>query len=193
MLSDNTALSQKHYFAPIPSIETIPSMEFDFLELPFTDYWKGNSYSALTAYCMSTTEYFWLIDGDDTLFHHSVDWIRERIKKVESIVNDYDGLSLDFYRHTDHIEQWSLGVACLKQVHWSKFQTVTEKEILELNPHQKSLNIDAIMDTLRRQKKLRLESFCFEDSHFTHCKHMSYHWKNRKLWNIPLKEDIIVL
>lgn len=198
ILCDDGTLDEKHYFQDIRSVrERYKVIGTKYISCPEgygdDNILRGHTTSVFQAYLSSQTEYFWLIDADDTIFHHSNDWIRERLKRVEERVGDYDGLSLDFYRHTQHIQQWSLGVALLKTMPIDIFYTVPWADALKANPHQVTPNIDAIMDTLRIQGRLKLESFFFDDSYFTHIKFHTYYWKDGCLWGRNVKPGILSL
>lgn len=98
----------------------------------FNKGWKRAAASAnITCwqYCTKHDKMFWLIDADDTRFLNvEPSTIIKKLKQVENVFveNEYDGLSLDFYREIfdDH---WSFGV-CLMSSQWDP------KELQNINP-----------------------------------------------------------
>lgn len=162
--------------------------------------WERAGSANLTAYHEAqNSDYFWLIDADDTMFVSSnLNNIKERLKTVENycIDNLLDGISLDFYREivNDH---WSFGVAFLKSnIDLSLMLSV---DTVQAEQDTKVINMDSAFDWLRRKKLYNLESFVLNDTFFQH--HVDrqkwlpfglYYWNDGKLWNnVNLKPNVI--
>jgi hypothetical protein len=61
-------------------------------------------------------------------------------------------------------------------------------------------NIDTAFDSLGRIGKIKIANFVFDRYAFQHqCNnypdmpHGIYHWHRGKLWDVPLKEDIVII
>lgn len=160
--------------------------------------WKNATIANFTAYELAKNDtYFWLIDGDDTvLLNSDVGLLQSKFKKVETIakIRNLDGLSLDFYREL--LNHWSFGVALLKpNIDFSRIELITTEDLKPYDLNE-SMNMDLLFDMLRHRGVYKLESFVFEDCGFYHSNKYTlnnYYWKNKMLWDIPLKEDVIVI
>ena len=164
----------------------------------FTKSWKVNASCAnLTCFehLDKDDKFLWLIDADDTMFlTKDYDFIRNKFITIESILksDDLDGISLDFYREA--FDQWSFGVCLLNsKIDFTTLQTLPV-------PEEKTVNLDSSFDVLRKLNKLKLKSFVIDDCGFQHLINKFpglpggiYYWKNKKLWDIPLKDDILIL
>jgi hypothetical protein len=164
----------------------------------FSKGWKVKASCAnLTCFNLldPTDTDFWIIDADDTMFlTRDFDLIRTKLLDAENILNkeQLDGLSLDFYREAH--DQWSFGVCLLSStIDLNKLKDAT----LFKTP---IVNLDGAFDHLRKQQEYKLKSFIIDECGFQHLINKFpeldggiYYWKNKKLWNIPLKDDIIIL
>lgn len=154
--------------------------------------YKGHTVANLTSYDISD-EMFWLIDADDTVLTMDTEVLRDKFKLAEQyfINNQLDGFSLDFYR--EKCDQWSFGVALLKNMDLSMTKTVTIKEITDRGLEH---NMDCVFDILRLRGDYKLESFVFEDAAFTHYIDYwegSYYWRNNMNWNEPLANGVVTI
>jgi hypothetical protein len=151
------------------------------------------------SYLDKNDKFLWIIDADDTWFlTNDSNGIQGKIKCAEDylIENSLDGFSLDFYR--EYNDSWTFGLCLLAaNINWQQIKSVSNQEIEEYNL---PLNGDSIFDVLGRTTRLKLKSFVFDGYGFQHIENNFpnlaggiYFWKNKKLWDIPLKEDVIIL
>jgi hypothetical protein len=159
--------------------------------------WRNVAASNLSCYEKSESEPFWLIDADDTLFiTFDVSLIKEKIKLAEHyfLENKLDGFSLDFYR-TFKRDHWSFGVALLQDKH-DLINILCSTDLEFFQTLKLPFNLDALFDCNRRQKKLKLESFVFDNTFFQHQLEQKflpygiYKWENKKLWDMKLNPDV---
>ena len=159
--------------------------------------WRNVAASNLSCYEKSESEPFWLIDADDTLFiTFDVSLIKEKIKLAEHyfLENKLDGFSLDFYR-TFKRDHWSFGVALLQNKH-DLINILRSTDLEFFQTLKLPFNLDALFDCNRRQKKLKLESFVFDNTFFQHQLEQKflpygiYKWENKKLWDMKLNPDV---
>lgn len=180
-----------------------------------SDYSTGNIYTPnfkakkramasanLTAWnhLKSEDQYFWIIDADDTMFlSANFNLIREKIKLAEdyALKHNLDGFSLDFYR--EYNDSWTFGVCLLKtNIPWKDIKNVTTEELIQ---NGLANNCDSCFDMLGRKGIVNLKNFVFDRCSFQHLINKNYtaipnglyYWRDGKLWNTPLKPDVIVL
>lgn len=169
--------------------------------LPFKSRKRKQASANITCFNVASESYFWVIDADDTMFlTRDYATLSERLKKAEYIFNKdkLDGFSLDFYRET-HFDHWSFGVCLLRtNLDLSKLNQVTVEEVDQTPGLTK--NLDSYFDMLRRKGIYNLKSFVFEDIPFQHTINPMdlpldgiYQWRNNKLYDLDLQEDVIVL
>lgn len=143
--------------------------------------------------------FFWIVDADDTWFlTNDAVGIREKLNLAELYLleNSIDGFSLDFYR--EYNNSWTFGLCLLSaNINWQQIKDVSNQEI---ESYDLPLNGDSIFDVLGRTNRLKLKSFVFDNYGFQHIENNFpnlpggiYFWKNKKLWDIPLEEDVIIL
>ena len=142
---------------------------------------------------------FWIIDADDTMFL-TKDYVnlKERLKMAEKylIDNSLDAFSLDFYR--EYNDTWTFGVCLMNtKINWKLIKTITGDDVTKYNI---SLNCDSIFDILGRKGVFKLKNFIIDRYAFQHVVNNFrklnvgvYFWSDKKLWDIPLKEDIVIL
>lgn len=172
------------------------------LFVPYLKSRKRNMASAnLTCfeYLDTLDEFCWIIDADDTHFI-SPNWklLREQFVNAEQYLKEknLDAFSLDFYRNYN--DTWTFGVCLLKSsIKWEQIKSITDKDLKRFGLPG---NCDSVFDVLGRLGHLQLKNFVFNDTKFQHVynnfKGLTdgiYYWNNGKLWNTPLKEDIIIL
>lgn len=164
----------------------------------FSKGWKVNA-SCANLTCFKFLEdhdrFFWVIDADDTMFlTRDFEFIRNKLRDIENIMlsSDMDGLSLDFYREA--FDQWSFGV-CLLNSNIDLSKLKNPSLFPEAIP-----NLDAAFDHFRKINEYKLKSFVIDNCGFQHLINKFnkldggiYYWKNKKLWNTPLQDDIIIL
>ena len=140
-------------------------------------------------------KFFWLIDADDTMFlSREFASLREKLVSAENILlnESLDGLSLDFYREA--FDQWSFGVCLLnKNIDLEKLK---DKSLFK----NSVVNLDGAFDELRKSGSYQLKSFVINGYGFQHLinrfkglKGGIYFWNDGMLWDIPLKDDVIIL
>jgi hypothetical protein len=151
-------------------------------------------------YIEYTDKHYWVIDADDTRFlSNDPTYIRSKLIECERILEQesLDAFSLDFYRCLD-INAWTYGV-CLVSTTLNKtlLKNISQDNI---KSYGLVLNFDSIVDILGREQLLKLKSFVFDKTKFQHVVNRYpkladgiYYWANRKLWNTPLREDIVVI
>ena len=161
---------------------------------------RGMASANLTAFQhVKKTENFWMIDADDTVFlTRDFDGLREKLKTAEQYLLDknLDGFSLDFYRNLNN--GWTFGVCLIRgSMPWQLIKDVDMGPMSELGFAR---NIDTAFDSLGRQGTFKLKNFVFDRMAFQHqCNnypempHGVYVWHRGKLWDAPLKDDIVVL
>ncbi len=159
--------------------------------------WKNVAASNLSCYEKSEFDPFWLIDADDTLFiTFDLSQIREKIKLAENyfLENSLDGFSLDFYR-TFKRDHWSFGVSLLKNKP-NLISILCSTDLDFFQTLKLPYNLDALFDCNRRQGKLKLESFIFDNMFFQHQLEQKflpygiYKWEDQKLWDIKLNPEV---
>jgi hypothetical protein len=191
-----------------------PLLAYNSAKIINTDYSLGNEYTPhfkkrkrnmssanLTCFSYLTKEdnCLWIIDADDTMFlSRDFEGLRTKLNTAEKYLldNKLDGFSLDFYR--EHNDTWTFGVCLLDaKIAWKK---ISEVQIQELEELGLALNGDSIFDILGRKGTYKLKSFVFDEFAFQHIINNFpklaagiYWWKDRKLWDKPLKEDVISL
>lgn len=142
---------------------------------------------------------FWIIDADDTMFlTRDYDHIREKISQAEKYLfeNNLHGFSLDFYRNLN--DCWTFGVCLLRSdTPWKLLETLSSDEVSSTGLAR---NIDTAFQLLKNKGTLRLENFVFDRLAFQHSvnnypemPHGIYSWHRGKLWDKPLKDDIVIL
>lgn len=143
---------------------------------------------------------YWVIDADDTRFlSENPTVIRNKLRRCEDILDKekLDAISLDFYRCLD-INAWTYGVCLVSSVlDKSLLKTISQDKI---KSYGLVLNFDSVVDIVGREGHLNLKSFVFDKTKFQHVVNRYpkladgiYYWENRKLWNTPLREDVIVI
>lgn len=180
-----------------------------------SDYSTGNLYASqfkskkrcmasanLTCwnYFNKSDDYFWVIDADDTMFlSKDFNLIRTKIKSAEAYAKqeNLDGFSLNFYREFN--DTWTFGV-CLLKVNspWQRIKEISAEELVQNNL---PLNCDCLFDMLGRKGILKLKNFIFDNCGFQHLENKIYRslpngiyfWRDRKIWNTPIKPDVISL
>lgn len=144
-------------------------------------------------------KFLWIIDADDTMFlHKDYEYLKTKLSECEDILmsNNLDGFSLDFYR--EYNDTWTFGVCLLKSsIDWKKIKTVSGEELAK---YDLPINGDSIFDILGRKGIFKLKNFVFNGVAFQHVinnfKKMNvgvYYWNDKKLWDMPLKDDVISL
>lgn len=148
----------------------------------------------------TSTDPFWLIDADDTFFiTRDYNYLRSKLAKAEEIMrkNNYDGFGLDFYRVYN--DTWSFGVALMRpglDFNYIRAQLKDEDFV----PKKDTKCLDVWFDKLRKQGKLKLESFVIDQGNFVHYidgkferPYNLYEWYNGKWNDKPLPKGIIIL
>jgi hypothetical protein len=197
--NSNPSSELKKVARHIPIINTDYSLSKPFGHLLKVERWHNVCSSNLTCFKANTSNNFWLIDADDTQFlTTNIGMIKEKVKRAEDYLIDgnLDGLSLDFYR--EHNDTWTFGVCLLDaKINCKKISEVRVQVLEELDL---ALNGDSIFDILGRKGVYKLKSFVFDEFAFQHVINNFpklaagiYWWKDRKLWDKPLKEDVISL
>jgi hypothetical protein len=190
------------YLANMPFNFTVINTNYKLGEiLPFKARKRMQASAKLTCFEQAKPySHFWMVDADDTMFlTRDYSQVKEKIKRVEklSLEKDFDGLSLDFYRETNH-DHWSFGLSFLKSnINFDLFKQVTPEDT-DVTPGL-TKNLDSWFDILRRRKILKLESYVFDNIPFQHNvnpmsapMHGIYLWNNRILNGVgPLKSDVI--
>jgi hypothetical protein len=161
---------------------------------------RGMASANMTAFQHSTdSNAFWMIDADDTLFlTRDFEGLREKLKSAEQYLNTYclDAFSLDFYRNLNN--GWTFGLALLKSnMPWQLIKDIDMGPMVNAGYAR---NIDTAFDSLGRSGKIKIANFVFDRFAFQHqCNnypdmpHGIYAWNKRKLWDVPLKDDVISL
>lgn len=151
-------------------------------------------------YIDSNDKHYWVIDADDTRFLETNNLsIRTKLKHCEQILEQesLDACSLDFYRCLD-INAWTYGV-CLVSAKLNKnaLKDISQDKI---KSYGLVLNFDSVVDILGREGLLNLKSFVLNKTKFQHVVNRYpkladgiYYWENNKMWNTPLREDVIVI
>jgi hypothetical protein len=142
-----------------------------------SENWRKAGAANITAYDLSKTDYFWLIDADDTIFLTDSYLVSQKLALAERIakLSDLDGFSYAFYRHIG-ANHWSFGVALMRRdISMDLVASVEAREITQLNVAD---NLDGAFDVLRRCQKLKLESFILNDVIFHH------HTAKIQNWNV---------
>ena len=153
----------------------------------------------LTIFEMAKNDkWFWMIDADDTMFlTYDIINLKEKIKKVEDLFlnSTMDGLSLDFYRELrDH---WSFGVCLFKgSIDYKRWKEITIDDFKKI-----PRNLDGCFDILRKDNRIILKSFVLDEIMFIHTKSFKldyvpnglYYWKNKKVWDMPLNSEVIII
>lgn len=179
-----------------------------------TDYSLGNEYAPMCKsrkramasanlvcfkHISPKDESFWIIDADDTMFlTKDYSYLKDRLKSAEQYLRDnsLDAFSLDFYR--EYNDTWTFGVCLMSsKINWQQIKSITGDDILKYNI---SLNCDSIFDILGRKGIFKLKNFVFNGMAFQHLvnnfRKMNvgvYYWNDKKLWDMPLKDDVVVL
>lgn len=139
----------------------------------------------------------WIIDADDTMFlTKNYEEISQRLINAEEIMHreNLDGFSLDFYRSLNNT--WTFGVCLLNaKINWQQVEHIKKED---LDRESLVYNSDSIFDYLGRKGILKLKNFVFPGVGFQHIVNNFsampagiYFWKNRKVWDIPLKDDVL--
>lgn len=162
---------------------------------------RGMASANLTCfnYLESKDKFLWIIDADDTKFlDYDIDELRKKFVKAQKYLldNNLDGFSLDFYRNYN--DTWTFGVCVMSsKIEWKKIKDVTDKN---LQSFKLPGNSDSVFDCLGRMGQLKLKNFVFDNHKFQHVYNNFrklekgiYSWSDKKLWNTPLKEDVIIL
>jgi hypothetical protein len=142
---------------------------------------------------------FWIIDADDTMFlTRNYDLLKEKLSLAEKYLfeNDLHGFSLDFYRNLNN--GWTFGVCLFRSdTPWKLIETLSKEEVSSTGL---SRNIDTAFQVLKNKGLVRLQNFVFDKLAFQHSinnypemPHGIYVWHRRKLWDAPLKDDVVVL
>lgn len=152
----------------------------------------------LTAFKLSMSDKFWIIDADDTMWlTRDFQLIKEKILEAEKYFDNssLDGLSLDFYRELNDI--WTFGMCLIKRdLDFSCF----DKLDIESENKKHNTNIDICFDLMRKNNNWKLKSFIFDGLPFQHLinnfkdlPHGIYMWSNGKFDKFKLKKDIVIL
>ena len=150
-------------------------------------------------YIKDTDESFWIIDADDTYFiDPNFEILRKKLQNAESYLKEHelDGFSLDFYRNYN--DTWTFGVCLLKStINWKLIKDIKAEELQRYNLPG---NGDSVFDVLGRLGKFKLKNFVIDNTQFRHVynnfrklPNSFYSWKDNKLWDMPLKSDVVVL
>lgn len=142
---------------------------------------------------------FWIIDADDTHFlDYDIDVLKKKFASAEIYLEkeNLDGFSLDFYRNYN--DTWTFGVCLLSSsINWKQIRDI---EASDLQRFSLSGNCDSVFDVLGRMNKLKLKNFVFDQTKFQHVYNNFrgltdgiYFWSDNKLWDTPLKPDVIIL
>lgn len=179
-----------------------------------TDYSLGDEYASMCKsrkramasanltcfkYATPADRCFWIVDADDTMFlTKDYPYLKEKFKLAEKFLLDesLDAFSLDFYR--EYNDTWTFGVCLVNSnMNWKLIKGVTGEDIVGL---ELSLNTDSIFDILGRKGIFKLKNFVFDRHAFQHVvnnfRKMNvgvYYWQDKKLWDTPLKDDIVIL
>lgn len=135
---------------------------------------------------------FWAVDGDDTIFLEDPEEVGERLRAVQTWVEETgtDAASLDFYQ--TYQNHWSFGVVCFRTGadYFGHLAGVDPKRVATAFPAHASekwtwgrrdeegrfypvsavplLNLDVIFQYLRDEGLLTARSFYLEDINFLH-------------------------
>lgn len=142
--------------------------EYKFLlAYPKRTVWYGASAANFTALELATTDYFWLIDADDTTFLADPEVVYEKLLRAEGYARGraLDGFSYAFYRHFSP-HTWSLGVALLKKE--LPVNEIKAVDAIELVSRGLGDNVDGALEVLRQKGRLALQSFIFNKIVFHH-------------------------
>lgn len=150
-------------------------------------------------YVDSVDKSFWIIDADDTYFiDPDFEFLKRKFSEAELYLkeNELDGFSLDFYRNYN--DSWTFGVCLLNSsISWKKLKDIKPEELQKFNL---PANGDSVFDVLGRLGKFNLKNFVIDNTQFCHVYNNFrnlpndyYSWKDNKLWNMPLKSDVVVL
>lgn len=143
------------------------SANFKFAK-PESTHWARQGAACLTAFKLISSDYFWLIDADDTIFLTDPKIVLEKLCIAEEIayLKNFDAFSYAFYRHVPKKNHWSLGIALLKStIPVNEVVSITYEEISQYGIGD---NIDGAFDYLRRAGRLNLQSFIFNNIVFHH-------------------------
>ena len=142
---------------------------------------------------------FWMIDADDTHFlTYDFDAIRKKISRAEEIQQErsLDAFSLDFYRNLNN--GWTFGMALIRvECAWQRMREIQREDMEALGLAR---NIDSAFHVLGQRGILRIANFVFDGLAFQHLynnypamPHGIYSWHRGRLWDQPLKSDVIVI
>jgi|GEM_PF-6766005 len=139
--------------------------------------WNRAAAANLTAFELTQADYLWLIDADDTIFFTDPKIIFEKLCLAEEIamLKHFDGFSYAFYRHIKQ-NHWSLGIALMKTS--IPLNEVIDVSAADVTAFGIEANIDGAFDVLRRNGRLNLQSFIFNNIVFHH------HTPSIAKWNI---------
>jgi len=148
-------------------------------------------------YLTKKDKLFWIIDADDTIFlTKDYENLSARLHRAEDIMKqeNLDGFSLDFYRSLNNT--WTFGVCLLRSdINWQQVENIKKED---LDKENLVYNSDSIFDYLGGKGILKLKNFVFPGYGFQHIINNYpampagiYFWNNKKVWDIPLKDDVI--
>ena len=161
-------LSQMGPMFTFRSTEYSDGREYRFLhDYPNRTVWYKPSAANFTAFELVTSDYFWLIDADDTIFLADPQVVYEKLLLAEEYTKtqSLDGFSYAFYRHfPPHC--WSLGVALLKRS--LPLNEIKKVEASEIVPLGLGDNVDGACELLRLKGRLDLKSFILNKVVFHH-------------------------
>lgn len=160
----------------------------------------GMASANLTGFAYSRdADAFWMVDADDTHFlTYDFDLVRTKIQQAETIMDQrsIDGFSLDFYRNLNN--GWTFGLALINsRCNWQVMEKLTREDIESTGLAR---NIDTAFQVLGNKGVLRLANFVFDGVAFQHLynnypdmPHGIYVWRKGRLWDQPLKSDVVVI
>lgn len=142
---------------------------------------------------------FWMIDADDTQFLiYDFDLIRKKILQAENIMQDrqLDAFSLDFYRNLN--DGWTFGMALIRvNCAWQRMKEIRREDMESLGLAR---NIDSAFHVMGQRGILKIANFVFDGVAFQHLynnypdmPHGIYSWHRGRLWDQPLKSDVVVI
>ena len=140
-----------------------------------SESWRKAGAANITAYDLAKTDYFWLIDADDTIFLTDPSSVSQKLALAERIatLSTLDGFSYAFYRHIQ-ANHWSFGISLMRRdISMDLVASVEAREIVQLGIGD---NLDGAFDILRRRKSLKLESFILNDLIFHHYTPQKQDW-----------------
>lgn len=189
-------------FMLIPSMRKSLSRQVNSIA---SKWWKNAAFAHLTALYHASQNNFqkiWTIDADDTAICESPTRVADMMRNAMNLAerNNYEGFSLDMWRSRTHGVHWSLGVVYFRDTNkiCSEIDKIANKSWFDnYKIYAAASNVDWLFNHFKDTKKLRIESFYFENAYFIHWGNfiwnpiVSYYcyWGNGKVY-FPIWESI---